>query len=181
MKGGFSRVRRVVTFGVALVLVGSLYVLGQPPTLSGTEADAIAARFRFEKLPFPEPAGLVTPAVPTIPPRHDHESTPPGKKEAVKLQDLIRAGLVGPPLTLEKKYAEQDLGTLDSLGLIEGDMVTVADAVRAMIVVSDTPTAVLMKRATINAQSYHTATVRTTLLRRSSHGFHRRSADPSSV
>jgi len=47
-------------------------------------------------------------------------------------------------LTLEKKYAEYDLGTLESLGLKEGDMITVADALRAMIVVSDTPTAVMM-------------------------------------
>ncbi len=48
-------------------------------------------------------------------------------------------------LTLEKKYVEYDLGTLELLGLIEGDMVSVADAVRAMIVVSDTPTAVMMQ------------------------------------
>jgi len=48
-------------------------------------------------------------------------------------------------LTLEKKYVEQDLGTLEPLGLIEGDQLTVADAVRAMIVVSDTPTAVLIQ------------------------------------
>jgi beta-lactamase class A len=47
-------------------------------------------------------------------------------------------------LTLEKKYVEQDLGTLELLELLEGDMVSVADAVRAMIVVSDTPTAVMM-------------------------------------
>ena len=47
-------------------------------------------------------------------------------------------------LTLEKKYVEYDLGTLESLGLKEGDMITVADALRAMIVVSDTPTAVMM-------------------------------------
>jgi beta-lactamase class A len=48
-------------------------------------------------------------------------------------------------LTLEQKYADLDLGTLEELGLKAGDMVTVADAVRAMIVVSDTPTAVLMQ------------------------------------
>jgi beta-lactamase class A len=47
-------------------------------------------------------------------------------------------------LTLEKEYVEYDLGTLESLGLHEGDMITVADALRAMIVVSDTPTAVMM-------------------------------------
>jgi hypothetical protein len=43
---------------VALALVGTLYFLSQLPTLSSAEADAIAARFRFEKLPFPEPAGF---------------------------------------------------------------------------------------------------------------------------
>jgi len=48
-------------------------------------------------------------------------------------------------LTLEKKYVEQDLKTLELLGLIEGDMVSVQDAVRAMTIVSDTPTAVLMQ------------------------------------
>src|SRR5262245_1112999 len=53
-----SRLRRAVTLLVALVLVGALYLLSQLPTLSSTEAEAIAARFRFEKLPFPEPAGF---------------------------------------------------------------------------------------------------------------------------
>jgi hypothetical protein len=55
---GPSRIRRAVTLLVALVLVGALYLLSQLPTLSSTEAEAIAARFRFEKLPFPEPAGF---------------------------------------------------------------------------------------------------------------------------
>ncbi len=58
MNPGPSRLRRTVTLLVALVLVGALYLLGQLPTLSSTEAQAIAARFRFEKLPFPEPAGF---------------------------------------------------------------------------------------------------------------------------
>jgi len=43
---------------MALVLVGTLYLLSQLPSLPSTEAEAIAARFRFEKLPFPEPAGF---------------------------------------------------------------------------------------------------------------------------
>jgi hypothetical protein len=55
---GPSRLRRAVNLLVALVLVGTLYVLSQLPALSGAEAEAIAARFRFEKLPFPEPAGF---------------------------------------------------------------------------------------------------------------------------
>ncbi len=55
---GPSRLRRAVTLLVALVLVGTLYFLSLPPTLSSPEAEAIAARFRFEKLPFPEPAGF---------------------------------------------------------------------------------------------------------------------------
>jgi len=53
-------------------------------------------------------------------------------------------------LTLEKKYVEYDLKTLEALGIIEGDMVSVHDAVRAMTIVSDTPTAVLMQD-TLNA------------------------------
>ncbi len=48
-------------------------------------------------------------------------------------------------LTLEHKYVENDLGTLEFLGLHEGDTLTLADALRAMIVVSDTPTAVLLQ------------------------------------
>lgn len=48
-------------------------------------------------------------------------------------------------LTLEEKYVQYDLGTLDELGLEAGDMLTVADAVKAMAVLSDTPTAVLMQ------------------------------------
>jgi beta-lactamase class A len=48
-------------------------------------------------------------------------------------------------LTLEQKYVDLDLGTLEELGLKAGDMITVADAARAMIVVSDTPSAVLLQ------------------------------------
>jgi hypothetical protein len=55
---GPSRLRRAVTLLAALALVGALYFLSQPPTLSSTDAEAIAARFRFEKLSFPEPAGF---------------------------------------------------------------------------------------------------------------------------
>jgi hypothetical protein len=55
---GPSRLRRAVTLLVALVLIGALYLLSQLPALPSPEAEAIAARFRFEKLPFPEPAGF---------------------------------------------------------------------------------------------------------------------------
>lgn len=48
-------------------------------------------------------------------------------------------------LTLEEKYVANDLGTLDMLGIHAGDTLTVADAVRAMIIVSDTPTAALLQ------------------------------------
>ncbi len=48
-------------------------------------------------------------------------------------------------LTLDEKYVEYDLGTLDYLGLQAGDTLTLEDALRAMIVVSDTPTAVLLQ------------------------------------
>ena len=51
----------------------------------------------------------------------------------------------GQALTLEEKYVAYDLGTLEDLGLHEGDMVSVADAIKAMIVVSDTPTAVMIQ------------------------------------
>jgi beta-lactamase class A len=48
-------------------------------------------------------------------------------------------------LTLEKKYIELDLKTLELLEILENDQVTVHDAVRAMTIVSDTPTASLLQ------------------------------------
>ncbi len=53
-------------------------------------------------------------------------------------------------LTLEKKYIDLDLKTLDALGIVENDQVTVQDALRAMTIVSDTPTAALLQD-TVNA------------------------------
>lgn len=46
---------------------------------------------------------------------------------------------------LTEEYAEYDLGTLEYLELEAGDTITIADAVRAMTIVSDTPMAVLMQ------------------------------------
>ena len=48
-------------------------------------------------------------------------------------------------LTLEKKYIELDLKTLELLEILENDQVTVHDAVRAMTIISDTPTASLLQ------------------------------------
>ena len=48
-------------------------------------------------------------------------------------------------LTLDKEYVDYDFGTLKYLELEEGDMLTVADALKAMIIVSDTPTAVMIQ------------------------------------
>jgi beta-lactamase class A len=48
-------------------------------------------------------------------------------------------------LELTEEYVEYDLNTLELLGLEEGDLITVADAISAMIVVSDTPTAVMLQ------------------------------------
>jgi beta-lactamase class A len=64
--------------------------------------------------------------------------------EAFRQRD---AGLLdfGKVLTLEPEYAENDLGTLELLDIRAGDRLTVADAVRAMIIVSDTPSAVLLQ------------------------------------
>jgi enediyne biosynthesis protein E4 len=39
---------------IAVVLIGILYVLSRQPVLSDEEADDLASRFRFEKLPLPE-------------------------------------------------------------------------------------------------------------------------------
>lgn len=64
--------------------------------------------------------------------------------EAYRQRD---AGLLdfGTVLTLEQKYAEYDLGTMEPLGLDAGDRLTVADAIKAMVIVSDTPSAALLQ------------------------------------
>jgi hypothetical protein len=71
---GPSRLRRAVTLLVTLALVGALYHLSQPPTLPGAEAEAIAARFRFEKLPLPEVAGFPQKTVRQVHPSLSHLS-----------------------------------------------------------------------------------------------------------
>jgi beta-lactamase class A len=48
-------------------------------------------------------------------------------------------------VTLEEEYAENDIETLELLGLEVGDTLTIGDAVKAMIIVSDTSTAVLLQ------------------------------------
>jgi beta-lactamase class A len=48
-------------------------------------------------------------------------------------------------VTLEDKYTQYDLGTLEGLGLRTNDQVTVRDAIKGMIVVSDTTLAALMQ------------------------------------
>jgi beta-lactamase class A len=48
-------------------------------------------------------------------------------------------------LTLDEEYARYDLSTLEYLELEVGDTLTLADALRAMIIVSDTPTAVMVQ------------------------------------
>jgi beta-lactamase class A len=53
-------------------------------------------------------------------------------------------------LTVEKKYVEYDLKTLEALGILENDQVSMQDAMRAMAIASDTPTAVLVQD-TLNA------------------------------
>lgn len=48
-------------------------------------------------------------------------------------------------VTLDEEYVAYDLGTLELLELEEGDIITIEDAIRAMTIVSDTPTAVLIQ------------------------------------
>ena len=48
-------------------------------------------------------------------------------------------------ITLEESHAEHDYGTLEILGLEAGDTISVSDAIRAMITISDTPTAIMMQ------------------------------------
>jgi hypothetical protein len=72
---GFWRLRRVVTLLGALGLVGAFYLLSQPPALPATAAEAIAARFRFDKLPFPEPGGFPHKTVRQVHPSLSHLSS----------------------------------------------------------------------------------------------------------
>jgi hypothetical protein len=69
-----SRFRRAVTLLLTLGLVGALYHLSRLPELSPTEAEALAARFRFERLPFPEPAGFPRKTVRKVHPSLAHLS-----------------------------------------------------------------------------------------------------------
>ena len=48
-------------------------------------------------------------------------------------------------ITLEESHTEHDYGTLEILGLEVGDTISISDAVRAMIIISDTPTAIMMQ------------------------------------
>lgn len=48
-------------------------------------------------------------------------------------------------VTVEEKYAENDLGTLEYLGIKVNDQITVRDAIKGMIVVSDTSLAALVQ------------------------------------
>jgi len=52
-----SPLRRLLPALVALALLGVLFVLSRQPTLSEPDADDLASRFRFEKLPFPDLPG----------------------------------------------------------------------------------------------------------------------------
>jgi beta-lactamase class A len=48
-------------------------------------------------------------------------------------------------LTLTQEYADYDLGTLQYLGMRIGDFVTLGDAIKSMVILSDTPTAVMVQ------------------------------------
>lgn len=48
-------------------------------------------------------------------------------------------------ITLGESHAEHDFGTLEILGLKVGDTISISDAIRAMITISDTPTAIMME------------------------------------
>ena len=74
MNPGPSRLRRAVTILVTLALVGTLYHLSQLPTLPESQAEAIAARFRFEKFPLPEPDGFPRKTVREVHPSLAHLS-----------------------------------------------------------------------------------------------------------
>jgi beta-lactamase class A len=75
-------------------------------------------------------------------------------------------------LTLTEEYAAYDLNTLEALELEVGDTFTLADALKPMIIVSDTPTAVLIQdtvnparaQATLDALGLTDTSVRKTEL-----------------
>jgi beta-lactamase class A len=64
--------------------------------------------------------------------------------QAYRLRDAGELDF-GELLELTEEYAAYNLGTLEYLGIAAGDMISVADAVKAMIVISDTPSAVLIQ------------------------------------
>ena len=74
MNPGPSKLRRAVAPLASFVLIGTLYFLSQQPTLPGAEAEAIAQRFRFEKLPFPEVTGFPKKTVRRVHPSLEHIS-----------------------------------------------------------------------------------------------------------
>lgn len=69
-----SRMRRVVALLATIAGVVFLYQLSQLPTLSGTESDTLAARFRFEKKPLPELTGFSEQGVRQVHPSLEHLS-----------------------------------------------------------------------------------------------------------
>jgi beta-lactamase class A len=66
-------------------------------------------------------------------------------REAFLRRDAGRLDF-GEILTLDAEFAEYDSGTLGPLGLGAGSQLSVLDSIRAMIVVSDTPNAVMLQR-----------------------------------
>ncbi|MEE8370480.1 MAG: serine hydrolase, partial [Dehalococcoidia bacterium] len=52
---------------------------------------------------------------------------------------------LGQMLILNEEHVAHDFGTLELLGLQEGDTISLGDAVTAMIVLSDTPTAIMVQ------------------------------------
>ncbi len=74
MNPGLSRLRRAIGLLVAVGVVCTLYVFSQSPTLAEAETEAITARFRFEKLAFPEPTGFTRKSVREVHPSLAHLS-----------------------------------------------------------------------------------------------------------
>lgn len=68
------QLRRSVAYLAALALVAALYRFSQLPALSGSEAEAIASRFGFEKLSLPEMSGFPRQTVRQVHPSLSHLS-----------------------------------------------------------------------------------------------------------
>lgn len=94
MNSSSTKLRQAVVPLVCMVVLATLYFLARLPSLSSAEAEPLAERFRFEKLPLPEPEGFTKKYVRQVHPCLKHmASWMSSLGAAVALGDLDGDGL----------------------------------------------------------------------------------------